>query len=82
MINIENEIFTTSTNKNVSLYYIKIPEILTKIYGIKEKKKFLVYIYNNEAFKAQKNSNQTEQELLQKLIEKNTLNIRIQKTNQ
>ena len=82
LINIENEIFTTSTNKNVSLYYIKIPEILTKIYGIKEKKKFLVYIYNNEAFKAQKNSNQTEQELLQKLIEKNTLNIRIQKTNQ
>ena len=82
LINIENEIFTTSTNKNVSLYYIKIPEILTKIYGIKEKKKFLVYIYNNEAFKAQKNSNQTEQELLQELIEKNILNIRIQKTNQ
>ena len=82
LINIENEIFTTSTNKNISLYYIKIPEILTKIYGIKEKKKFLVYIYNNEAFKAQKNSNQTEQELLQELIEKNILNIRIQKTNQ
>ena len=82
LINIENEIFTTSTKKNISLYYIKIPEILTKIYGIKEKKKFLVYIYNNEAFKSQKNSNQTEQELLQELIEKNILNIRIQETKQ
>ncbi len=77
LINIENKITTISGNRNVSLYYINIPESLRKIYGITDKKQLFVYIYNNQSFRSKIKQNQTESDLLKELLEKNILDIRI-----
>ncbi len=77
LINIENEIFTTNKEKKFSLYYIKIPESLEKIYKISNKKQMYIYIYNNSEFKSLREQNQSEQELLQELLEKNILDVKV-----
>ncbi len=77
LINIENEIFTTNKENKFSLYYIKIPESLEKIYKISNKKQMYIYIYNNSEFKSLKKQNQSEQELLQELLEKNILDVKV-----
>lgn len=77
LINIENELYTTNKEKEIALYYIKMPESLISIYDITNKKQRFLFIYNNAAFKAQKKQMQTEQALLTELLNKYRLDVRI-----
>lgn len=76
LICMENELYTNN-EKQISLYYIKMPEILNNIYNIQHKKQKYLFIYNNKAFKEKLTSGMTEQALLTELIEKNRINSRI-----
>ncbi len=76
LICLENELYTNN-EKQISLYYIKMPEILNNIYNIQHKKQKYLFIYNNKAFKEKLTSGITEQALLTELIEKNRINSRI-----
>ena len=60
-----------------SLYYIRIPESLRKIYKISDKRQMFINIYNNPAFKSTIQQNQTEEEHLEELLRRNKLDIRI-----
>ena len=77
LINMENEITTTNPESKTSLYYINIPESLTKIYKVADKRQMFINIYNNPAFKSTLEQNQTEQKHLEKLLAQNKLDIRI-----
>ena len=79
LICIDNEIYTNNS-KQISLYYIKIPEEIKKRYKIDNKHKNYLFIYRNEEFKrmiAEKSTFISEEEYLKELIEKNRLNVKI-----
>lgn len=81
LICIENELTKNSTAQIPSLYYIKIPKVLSEEYGSINKKKYN-FIYDNEAFKNEfnerkvVNSSLTEQKLLADMIYENRLHIK------
>ncbi len=77
LINIENKINTMNSANQASLYYIRIPESLRKIYKISDKRQMFINIYNNPAFKSTIEQNQTEEEHLEELLRRNKLDIRI-----
>ena len=78
LINIEN----IENQKNNSLYYIKVPILLTNLYPQKSKGNRFNFIYQNPEFKnifnTQKttNPNITEQKLLLSLLEKNKISVK------
>ena len=82
LINIENGINTKET-KEISLYYIKLPEEFNKIYKIANKHKRFHIIYDNESYKnkfkeaQETNPSLTEQQYLIEMLEKNRLNVKI-----
>lgn len=77
LICMENELYTNNRDKQISLYYIKMPEFLNRLYDIQHKKQKYLFIYNNKAFKSKLTEGKTEQALLTELINKNRLDLRI-----
>ncbi|MCD7779247.1 MAG: hypothetical protein LUH05_01075 [Candidatus Gastranaerophilales bacterium] len=77
LICIENELYTNSPNKEISLYYIKIPEEINKLYNLQNKKRKFLFLYNHPAFKNKLTSDETEQQLLIKLLNQSRLNLRV-----
>ncbi len=80
---IENGFTKSEADKEISLFYIKFPQIIEHLYNIEEKSKRYHFIYQNEAFKkihqerkTQKPST-TEQETLINLLNENRLNVKI-----
>lgn len=75
LICIENQLFKNTQEEIGNLYYIKIPELLVKLYPPKTKNQKFHFIYQNQAFKdilqAKKISNPsfTEQMLLSELLQ-------------
>ena len=82
LICIENDLNKNTGAPVPSLYYIKIPSILTKAYGTVSDSKKFHFIYNNQAFKEEFNARKasipslTEQTLLTDLISENRLFIK------
>ena len=76
LICIENELYKQNADKEISLYYIKIPKELQEIYTINKNKKFL-FIYNNPSFKQKMHHYPNEQTLLSELLNQQKLDVRI-----
>lgn len=76
LICIDNNL-TTQNNNEISLYYIKLPDTIKRLYNIGSNKNKYAFIYNNPAFIAQKGSNETNEQVLIDLLNKNRLDIRI-----
>lgn len=76
LICIENELYKHNQNKEISLYYLKMPEELVSLYEIAGKKQRYFFIYNNDEFKNLLGNSLNEQYLLVNLINQNRINIK------
>ncbi len=80
---IDNDLRANVLYNDFSLYYLKIPEELVKLYNIKEKSRRFHFIFKNPAFismlkeKQSTNSRVTEQSLLIDLLMQNRLVVKI-----
>lgn len=76
----ENNLYRSNENEEISLFYLNVPKEISDIFYIKDRKHLLRYIYANSEFKKQLNSQQgvTEQSLLTSLLNKNRLNVKVQ----
>ncbi len=75
LICIENKLYTDN-KKEISLYYINIPENLLRLYKTENKRQFLLSIYKNEYFKSQKGTMQ-ESQYMAKILNESKLNLKI-----
>jgi hypothetical protein len=74
----ENKLYTSDKNKEISLHDLTIPSELKEIYGLGESKKGkFLFIYNNPEFQRLKNENISEQQLLINLINQNRIDLRV-----
>ncbi len=82
LVCIENDLRADVLYNDFSLYYLKIPEELTKLYGIKSKNKRFHFIYKNPEFisllkeKQRTDSRVTEQSLLIDLLMEHRLAVK------
>lgn len=80
---IENQFYKENATNEISLYYIKIPERISKYEFIKDRKSLLKYIYNNEYFKQVfeeaklQNPSELEQNVLVQLLNDYRLDVRV-----
>lgn len=80
---IENQFYKSNSANEISLYYIKIPEKISKYEYIKDRKTLLKYVYGNsyfkELFEEEKNQNPSalEQNLLVRLLNDFRLDVRV-----
>lgn len=83
LVCIENELYKTNVNNEISLYYIKIPSELSSYRNISERKDLLRFVYKNDYFKQlleQKkkiNSSMTDQDLLIDLLNQSRLDVKV-----
>ncbi len=75
LICLENKLFKNSSNTELSLYYLEMPEFLVERNNIKNKKQKYLAIYNNPAFKRSKPAQLSEENYLIELLNKNRLNV-------
>ncbi len=74
----DNKLYTSDKNKEISLHDLTIPSELKEIYGLGESKKGkFLFIYNNPEFQRLKNENISEQQLLINLINQNRIDLRV-----
>ena len=80
LICMENDLYKNNSEKDVSLYYLKVPEEIKNIYHFQDRKLLYKYIYANAVFKKQltERQNLTEQALLIELIDKTRPNVKVQ----
>ncbi len=76
----ENDLTTIHPNSEISLYDLVFPEEITSLYEIEDVKKGrYMFIFNNPAFQSGKPENKPEQDYLIDLLNKNRIDIRINK---
>ncbi|MBQ9245233.1 hypothetical protein IJ182_03090 [bacterium] len=77
LICIDNELYKSNADKDISLYYLNIPKEIETMYDVKSNKNKFMFIYQLPAFINQRSVAISEQNALIDMINANRLDIRI-----